>query len=455
MIIHTFSFIIILPSAKKEAVIKITGKIIILLTLFINIPFLLYAEDNLQIKDNSPVRIAEINTSIEKRTKRSALLRQLKLKENSEYDSIDELNRILYINFQKLERRRIFKELEWSVDQLTEDTVAVNIKVVDSFSLWPRPIIKYNSNIGVTLGARVDYFNAFGTLTDMKFQGYWSPKEYYFNLDIANLIFGPFTVNPVFEQFDGTTRYGSPNGDILVNFRNSYTLIKSEFEVQLSPLNEWVYQITPVFKWQYNYRIETNNSDLPDSWFEDYGFAVGFDNGISTDRVNWKGNFREGFFLELINQNLWYTKVGKSDIFFETSAIGFKPLSEWLEISGRTGGFYAVDGVYLDAGKWLRGVRDYNTYGEWGIYTNLQINFLLFTIMNQLEFQLRPFTDLAYIKSNQWDNGMDSFEYCAGTSVLIYIKSLPNLSLNLDVGWDIKRGQLEVIFDTVHFLTGK
>jgi len=397
------------------------------------------------------VTIGKIITEIESKTKRTALLNELLIHEGDEFESLAELEFILHSRADQLAKRRLFKDFSWNISAEDPQAVVISIHITDSFTLLPRPIFKYSSNKGITLGLNLEYFNAFGTLTDQSLKGYWSPNETLFELKVANIALGPFHMETSFNQFDGLTRYGDPTGNILLEYRNSKSEILISLDMPLSRGNPWIYNFSPIFSWLYNYRYDTIVSPTLVERTRNEGFTPGLNHSIFIDQVKWIGNFRKGIFYDLRNENLWYINSRNNDIYLESDLKAYYPLNSWFEVSGRLGGFYAFDNPRKDAGDRLRGVVDYMTWGDWGAFFSFQTNFKV--IDNSLfSLHLRPFTDIGYVYSNEWGNGPESWEYCVGATTIIYIPAIPSLTLNIDWGWDFKRNLPELIIDTINFL---
>lgn len=408
---------------------------------------------SLPVFAGTPVRIESVVTDISGKTRSQALLRELRIAEGQVFADLDTLERQLNARADDLIRRRIFRNFEYTVNSLSPESVSIYIRVTDSFTLLPRPLIKYSTNRGLTAGLRMQYYNAFGTLTDQMLQGYWSPHEILFEAEIRNIIIGPAHMDALIEQFDGTTRYGNPFGDVLVEYHNSRTQFQASVDMPLTESSPWSYQFSPLFSWYYNYRFQEKKPvPYEDSWFTDEGFTPGLEHGIMTDQTRWTGNFRRGFAFELMNKNKWYTGSDNQDIFLETDLKGYVPLNSMLELSGRAGAFCAFGSLRENAGDRLRGVVDYMTYGEWGFFLSAQINILTFRVPDKLSVHIRPFTDTGYVYSRIWGPGYNAWEYCIGATLITYFDALPSLALNIDWGWDLKRNMPELIIDTVHFL---
>ena len=139
-------------------------------------------------------------TNITGKTRREPLLRDLQIEEGREYQSLEFLTDVVNLRVEQLLRRRLFKE--FSLDMNSEDprNIIIDIVIVDSFTIIPRPMIKYSSTKGLTLGLKVDYFNSFGTLSDQMLQGYWSPTEILFEYKIEKIPVGPFHLGADFQQ---------------------------------------------------------------------------------------------------------------------------------------------------------------------------------------------------------------------------------------------------------------
>ncbi|RKX94867.1 MAG: hypothetical protein DRZ90_11165, partial [Spirochaetes bacterium] len=251
------------------------------------------------------VIVGHINTEIEGKTHRNALLKELRIYEGKEFDSLAGLEYLVSSRANDLLRRRMFKEFTWYIDAENPKDIEIYIHIVDSFTLVPRPMLKFSTEKGLTLGMKLEYYNAFGTLTDQKFEGYWSPAEILFQVQVQNIILGPLHMDTSFKQFNGKTRYGNTDGTTLVEYRNSSSELFISLDIPLGPGSPWSYKITPLASWLYQYDSATI--------FSNEGFTPGLNHGFVTDQVDWVGNFRKGFYFDFMNNNLWYTGSGNSD----------------------------------------------------------------------------------------------------------------------------------------------
>ena len=432
------------------------AKTILILLIFMIVLPLYHATAEDRFSENS-ITIKTINTTIDRKTRRDALLRELQIQEGREYPSYEYLERLLSTRVYDIEDRRLFHEFDVKLSRDENGDAIVDIVVIDSFTLIPRPIVKYTTTIGLMLGLKVEYFNAFGTMTDHELEAYWSPSELFAGYQIEKIVVGPFHLGVQFEQLNKTIRYGSPTGEIVASYQETSSLVSAEFTMPLGPFsrirpwNPLKYVIEPVISWYYNYRPDFNNTSYSSDVFNNEGFTPGFNHGFFSDRSSWVGNFRKGFDFEFINYNLWYTGSGNVDVFLETELRGYWPATEWLELSGRISGFYAPLGIRKEAGDRLRGVIDYQTYGEYGGFLNAQAHFKVLDIDRFAEIQMGPFVDIGYVISDDWGDGPDAAEYCVGGDIIIFFDALPAMALNINWGWDFKRNTSELIIDTVNF----
>ncbi len=418
-------------------------KFLLLLILLLS-PVLNLAADN-------EVTITKINTDITGKTRRGALLRELQIEEGRTYQSIEYLTTVVDLRIEQLLRRRLFKDFSLAIDAVESGNIEITIVLVDSFTILPRPMFKYSSSQGFTLGLKVDYFNAFGTLSDHMAQGYWSPTKILFEYRVESIPVGPIHLGADFQQFMGLTRYGNPEGDLIAEYSTSSSTLSVTMETPLGLASPWNLKLVPLVSWIYNPELNFNDSGYPDSIFKKYGFTPGLDTVIETDQTTWVGNFRRGFYYDFTNTNRWYTDTGAADIFLDSNLVGFLPVNSWFALSGRIAGFYALNGIRDNAGDRLRGVLDYMTYGRYGSYLNLQLDFKLFTTRRGISMHLGPFTDIGYVYSQEWEQGAESWEYCAGLTTTFFLKAMPSLTFAIDWGYDFKRGMAEIIFDTVQF----
>ena len=398
------------------------------------------------VADEDPVILESIRTVITGKTRRNALLRELRLSEGMGFPNEEEMLRVAAFRIRNLRDRGLFKEFETEIRERAPGLYELDIRIVDAFTLYPAPIVAYSSDLGIIVGGTAAYQNAFGSMTDQIVMGFWSPAKTYIMARAGNIAAGPVTLEVTFEQEMGLNRFGSPTGDVVLRFDSMRTQASVLVDVPMGFDGSWSYWIEPIVSLLYNYELDYNLSrSLGDNQFFDRGLAPGFDHGVVFDGIAKEGNLRRGIRFDVMNTNLWYTGTRRSDVFLESYLTGLIPAADWLEFSGRIGGFYAAAGTRREAGDRLRGTLDYMTYGTAGSYLTGQVNFVMFQPPGGFELHIRPFADIGYVHSEEWNNGPDAFEYCVGSSLIFYIPALQSLSLNLDFGWDIKRRGLEVI----------
>ena len=426
----------------------LTGRLILILLLCLAARFPVFGDETEPVNPEGSVTLTSITFDIDGNTREKALMKELRVAEGRVYESYEILEAVLIFRTRELENRRLFVEFEWELRPAGPDAAALHIRLVDSFTLFPRPMFSYSSSTGILLGAKVEYFNAFGTLTDWILEGYWSPEEIKIRLDVQQIVVGRMNLDSAFEQYFGSTKYGSPAGNILVEYDSIYSLFSTLLTIPLGPISPWSYDLEPLVLWQYGYEWVTNSTAIPDSEFENPGFAFGLNHGFNTDQVYWTSNFRRGFMFSFMNENIWYTQTSNQENLLESDLAGYLPLGRWFEISGRLGGFYAFEGIREDAGDRLRGVVDYQAWGEWGVFASAQFNFRVTPTGGFMEAQLRPFVDVGYVYSEVWGNGPDAWEYCVGSTLIVFLRPLPSMVLNVEFGWDFKREQPEIILGT-------
>ena len=391
----------------------------------------------------APVVLKEVNTLIVGKTRREALLKELQISEGQEFQSFDKLDNLLRSRLKTLMKRRLFTDAQWDLRLDDPGTAVFDLRVVDSFTLYPRPVLRYSSSNGITLGLKLEYLNAFGTLTDNVIETYWSPSEILFEVQANRIILGPMHLDTLIRQYDGTSRLGDRDGDIILEYRSKQSYARAALEIPLGRNTNWKYRIAPSVSWLYDYRFVQNATGHSDGAYDNTGFSPALEHGILFNNIEWKANFRRGLNLSLLNTNQWYIGSSREKSLVEFNVSGYFPLARWWEISGRIGGFYAFTGIQTDVGDRLRGIIDYNSYGERAAYLNLQTNFKVLRIDKVLELQLGPFADFGFVDTGQ--------ETGIGFSTLLYFDSLPSLVLNVDFGWDLNRDTPEIIIETRQF----
>jgi len=452
---------------------KMTRTILSLL-IYMSLPLHIYG-----ISDFSGIRIGEIITEIDGSTKRSALLREIKLYQGARFESREILVDFLDSALQNLVNMRVFEEVSYTLEESGSDGDIVDYKVTlsikDSITFYPIPYPKYNSNTGGRLGLHLYYYNMFGTLVDGDLSG---------NVDfMKNDINGKITVQgwhvtPLVEglplgNLDVDLKYSHkyitesprgdlelPDGSVLENTiikKDAYhndslsagteIAIASDFFYRMSPEIGFNYAVTGYMTNQTTGELEPysgNPADNPDldimylSWTHSLGY----------DTVDWNGNFRNGFSAEIINNLNISTDFLKTDpLHFSASITGevkyFWRINKYLSFSTMGTAMVSFNKRMEDLGDRLRGVRDEQLFGDKALFLSLDLSVSAINWDGVGELIIIPYFNMGYVRNDMirdYEMGFaqrDSFVYSAGLDVVVYIDKLNALTMRGSIGVDL------------------
>lgn len=183
------------------------------------------------------------------------------------------------------------------------------------------------------------------------------------------------------------------------------------------------------------------------------GLSASASNALSSGRVDWIGNMRQGTSVLLSSTN--YYNFTYADLGWDLSASysGYWNKDRRLGLSARLssrarvlGHFPADD--YPDMGTELRGILDARAVGVAGLYANLSIPVKLFDFPAHIvlkkdwldfELQAQPFVD-AGIVLPAWGSrpGSDWLWTSGGLEFLVFPVAMRSFIVRASVGWDLK-----------------
>ncbi|MDR1786652.1 MAG: hypothetical protein LBR23_09375 [Spirochaetaceae bacterium] len=469
-----------------------------------------------EIPEEPPLsyRIADVSYTITGKTKEWALAREISINKNRVFAEEKDLakyldeRRLQLHNERSIESADLRYELLDPVDGIVGVNVFITIKDTFNFIVVPYP--KYSSNSGLDFRFKLKDFNFFGTLQtltadltylydedekqgigigvdfdlpfntpffeftwtnsyslDYKFDDARNEPEFSLrtgfaiNLPFESLSFRVTATQGLTQEFDyaaaGDKLYATESASVSLPFKIAET--ENLSSVYMTP------NIHVTYHWD---RDGINHPDL-------LGPAVGPGITISSSRVNWVGNFRDGVSLE-IGQNFDYN--------FHPTIRNFTPLL-WGDVKffkafkhiGFASHIYAF--AYhkgtQDIGGRLRGIRDDlsgdgepdTTDTSMGVVLNLDLPFKVvqthwsdwgkavfhrdmprFFNYLDFEFQVSPFIDLGFSRipaSQVPDSDTDRARvfdyrdgwYAAGIEALVFPSSFRSITVRASLGFDL------------------
>ncbi len=182
------------------------------------------------------------------------------------------------------------------------------------------------------------------------------------------------------------------------------------------------------------------------------GLGLGFTNSLSSGRVDWIGNMRDGVSTQVSSSN-GYTFLYQ-DFVWDLSG-SLSAYANWRQLIGvsarlsaqaRVAGHFPADDL-INLGANLRGILDYRITGVGGVSANLSIPMKLFDFpmhslikKNWLDFevQAQPFVDAAImLPSWQEQPSQDWFWNSAGLEVLVFPVVMRSFIVRASIGWDL------------------
>ena len=246
-------------------------------------------------------RIADIVFHIKGITRESALRRNAEIQVGHEFVSLEELKAYLadrqqvIINFRMIDSAEVTYEEKGLDNGVT--LVEVHVKTKDSWSLIAVPYFTYDSNNGLKLLIKARDYNFLGTMETLRINLSYYESSEEFTLSVLTALNFPWL---------GLTWTLTPSQDIdvLGNDPNDDFYLMTGLDLGSYLDTPWKLGAYPL---RYTFGVLSNikytlNPDRPISEYRK-GLVIGFRNGLSNGRIDWRGNFRNGYSLVLDNTN--------------------------------------------------------------------------------------------------------------------------------------------------------
>lgn len=268
-------------------------------------------------------------------------------------------------------------------------------RLEDSWSFFPLPVFKYDSNYGLIYGGVLRFHNIGGTLTDLTAGFRYNPLVWYGWCEWEHIRTGPLLWDIwIFEQFE-TIRRIDETDTLRVDFDYYSTELKTRTDFRLLP--RLIYTVSPGIRFPYGYRIrKDDHSDMID----ETGITPSFSHELVLGKVNWSDNRREGYRLSFGHTLDWNiplrrlrnTLLAEGQLFLNRGV---------FSLEGRLLSFLSLGGDVELVGEYVRGVRDARLWGDAGVVVNLAAGFTLLDLDKIGEIQLQPFCDLALVHGRE------------------------------------------------------
>jgi hypothetical protein len=266
----------------------------------------------------------------------------------------------------------------------------ITIRLEDSWTLFPLPVFKYDSNYGLIAGGLVRWHNAAGSLTDLTVGIRYNPLIWYAWLEWEHLRLGNLLWDIwIFEQFE-TIRRIDESDTTLTDFDYLSTELKTRTDIPLG--GRLFYTVSPGIRFPYHYRIRT---DKAAGALDETGLTPSFEHELYWNGVDWEGTHRRGFYLGVNHTLDWNIPLDKvRNVVFLDGCFFFN--RGRFDAAGRLLFFQAWGGSVELLGEYIRGVRDARLWGETALILNLSAGVTILDWDKVGEIQLQPFCDAAF-----------------------------------------------------------
>jgi len=461
-------------------------------------------------------KITDVTYHIKGITRQYALEQNIKIDKNRIFTSEEEF--MTYFNDikQQFHNQRIFaqSDLDFTVrepDEAGISGVSLTVSTIDSHHLLVVPYPKYNSNSGLDLKLKVKDTNFFGSMDTMNGEFSFQLKQDSTDDSASNsdieYVFGistdfdiPFKSGPFNSKWENAWTASYTIGDSSLewdmstgfvfslpfdgfsldlelkqsavrNYDSDYTKYGDDtyyteyagfsIPITLQYIDNWGKILyTPAVTAKYNW--DKDGIDSSDDNLSSPLYTVG--HTLSTSRINWIGNFRQGLSLTF-NQSIGYNSQ-KDDIVPHVSAeanifLAFKYLGMCMDAYA-----FAYQNSSEKIGSRLRGIRDDQKYSSDTSYAddyalkvgnaivvNMDMPFHIFTFdfdetkhlqflhVFNCELQIAPFFDFALAKNKVTGTNFyykDGF-YCGGLEFLVFPQKWRSLVIRASAGVDLGR----------------
>jgi len=397
------------------------------------------------------ITIKEVIYRIDGNTREDALNQVLDWDVDRVFPGRRELDAYLHDQRQILIKRKIFNsvrsEVTMTVNGNGREEAVVTVILEDSWKIYPKPIYKYDSNLGMITGLGTDYYNFLGTMTNVNIMGYYSPRKSEIELSMEGIRISFMELDFLINQLWDETRYADESGEI--NLEYSYIQTLAQVSVLFPITRNLDYRFSPTLYWPYAYSFHINDTGSENHSYMKSGTNPALYHMFIFDSVNWIGNLRQGLTASIEN-GLEYTPGNDRFVTWLDGIFTSFLYTPVINYDSRVSVFWYYNDVRDNSGDRLRGILDYKLSGDWGFYWNQNFVFPVLKLPKITDVHLSPFMDMGFVGNRGGHGSRKDIQYTAGVGLNIFPAPLPNLQLSLDFGINLKDfSETELLINSV------
>ncbi len=425
---------------------KITCKPVLSLAVFFLISLIPVSGETIPAEQKYIIR--ERSYIISGLTASSSLEKELNLPDSPEFTSTGEMEQFVSDLEQELHNLRLFSDIKTELIPLSSDETVklfrLEIHLKDAWTFIPLFYPKYDTNTGYTMESKILYSNFFGTLMNFEMDSYVEipPPEvrelegirtgqWEMETSLGNIHWGARTYSfEWLQKYDRVTKNNS--GTIVEDFTFYETQILTETAFSLP--EDFTYKIAPVYTMRYSYE-----KLLPESSLDREPFALGINQNLLLDRMDWAGNFRQGYTVDLgLESRYSFSAAEGLKLIASVDARWFRTCRERYGLSLRGFGLTSYQDEQADLGFYMRGVPDENLYGHSGLFFNSGISVKSLDWEKVVELQMEPFLDggITFREAEPFSAGQD-LRLASGFSFLFFFDRFTSVQIRTTFGWDL------------------
>lgn len=393
-------------------------------------------------------RLQGYEFEIDGTTREKALIREMDLKAGSEFQDLESLQSAVNRQEQDLVNLRVFNEVSLSLSEGVsegEDRVyTVLVKAEDSWTIYPIPYPKFSSDDGFRLGIKTYYDNAFGTLNDLylglnvtfrndEYYDKWKVTQWTINPQLNGVKMGRLEYDFSFMQ-EYAIDEKKEDGVLVERYNYHSTSASVGTRLNFGKQNKFYYRIQPSIGANYGYSglgYEGNEEPI----------FLGFNHSGGYSRVDWVGNFRQGFSSSLGN-SLRYVRNPTDKDEFKSSIDGnanyYRIIHPRINYSTRISGVMSLNDELTGLGSYLRGVEGSTMYGRGGLFYSNDFNFAVIKWKGVGEAQFQPFFDIGFaVEQGGKMDWSEDLRYSTGADFILYLDKLKGLHARASIGVDL------------------
>ncbi len=422
--------------------------------------------------------IRNVSYTIEGKTRESVLSLYLDIKTGESFLTEEELTAFLEDKLQLIDNQRTLAEgnIKTSYSRDPKDPgknfVDLEVYVKDSWNYIILPYPRYDSNDGFLLSLRGRNYNFLGSMEKLSL-----------NLDYTRTTSGgsEYSLNGGFKLpfylWDYNWKF-SFDEDVTISPDNPLEVYtKAGISINI-PLDSLIWQASVDQYYYLNQDGDTDEDgyymktaarlgslistglDLPllgelsyspgiitsfaykpfDTLSEDRkGYELGVKHEVSSGRINWHGNFRDGASLTA-DQDLRFNFTTDQWLSNQNIEFQFHEAFGWGGVSSRLKGSYLYNNTGEDIGAPVRGIMDARLDGDSFLFINLDfpVKIWIWFLDRWFEGHISPFFDYALVKPENSDFSLDNGWYGAGIEGFAFLKAARSIYLRMSLGVDLE-----------------